>query len=236
MKWLAALLLLAAPTALAQVRPQPGPGDPRVQTVMFAPDQVVQLQAAPGYQITVALNPDERIESIALGDSAAWQATANKRGDYLFVKPINAGVTTNMIVITDVRMYAFELVPAYGPMEGLPFAVRFTYPASAPVAAVPSAAAPMSDTTPGRYRLSGDKLLRPSAMADDGVQTEIEWPASAALPAIYAVGDDGREVLATGHVRDGRVVVDRIARKFVFRQDRRVATALRITADQDKKR
>ena len=71
MKWVAALLLLAAPTALAQVRPQPGPGDPRVQTVMFAPDQVVQLQAAPGYQITVALNPDERIESIALGDSAA---------------------------------------------------------------------------------------------------------------------------------------------------------------------
>lgn len=232
MKWLALLLLLAAPAATAQVRPQPGPGDPRVQTVTFAPDQVVQLQAAPGYQITVALNSDERIESIALGDGTAWQASANKRGDYLFVKPISAGVTTNMVVITDVRMYAFELVPAYGPMEGLPFAVRFIYPDIAPLG---TEAASGEATTAGRYRLTGDKLLRPSAMADDGVRTQIEWPASASLPAIYAIGDDGVEVLATGQVRDGQVVVDRIARKFVFRQDRRVATATRMPADADGK-
>ena len=235
MKWIAVLLLLAAPAATAQVRPQPGPGDPRVQTVTFAPDQVVQLQAAPGYQITVALNPDERIESIALGDGGAWQATANKRGDYLFVKPLSAGVTTNMVVITDVRMYAFELVPAYGPMESLPFAVRFIYPDSAPVAATAAVAA-TEPVVAGRYKLGGDRLLRPSAMADDGVRTEIEWPASASLPAIYAIGDDGQEVLATGQVSDGRVVVDRIARKFVFRQDKRVATALRITADAERRR
>ena len=227
MKWVPALLLLAAPFATAQVRPQPGPGDPRVQTVMFAPDQVVQLQAAPGYQITVALNPDERVESIALGDGGAWQASANKRGDYLFVKPISAGVTTNMVVITDVRMYAFELVPAYGPMETLPFAVRFIYPDAAPVGAETTRA---EAPRPGRYRLTGDKLLRPSAMADDGVRTQIEWPASASLPAIYAIGDDGVEVLATGQVRDGQVVVDRIARRFVFRQDKRVATATRMPA------
>lgn len=233
MKWLAALLLLAAPAAVGQVRPQPGPGDPRVQTVMFAPDQVVQLQAAPGYQITVALNPDERVESIALGDGNAWQASANKRGDYLFIKPVSAGVTTNMVVITDVRMYAFELVPAYGAMDSLPFAVRFVYPDTAPVG---TAAADADATTAGRYRLTGDKLLRPSAMADDGVRTQIEWPASASLPAIYAIGDDGVEVLATGHVRDGQVVVDRIARKFVFRQDKRVATATRMPADAKGKR
>lgn len=232
MKWIAALLLLAAPATSAQVRPQPGPGDPRVQTVTFAPDQVVQLQAAPGYQITVALNPDERIESIALGDGGAWQATANKRGDYLFVKPLSAGVTTNMVVITDVRMYAFELVPAYGPMESLPFAVRFVYPDTAPVGTEATSA---EATTAGRYRLTGDKLLRPTAMADDGVRTQIEWPASASLPAIYAIGDDGVEVLATGQVRDGQVVVDRIARKFIFRQDRRVATATRMPVTTDGK-
>lgn len=221
MKRLACLVLalLAAPLA-AQVRPEPGAGDPRVQTVAFVPDQVVQLEAAPGYQVTVALNPDERIESIALGDSGAWQVTANKRGDYLFVKPLSGGVSTNMIVLTDVRMYAFELVPSYGGAERLPFAVRFTYPAAerAEGEAVPVA---------GRYRLGGDKLLRPSAMADDGVRTTIEWPDSIALPAIYAIADDGRETLVAGNVRDGQIVVDSIARKFVFRRDRDVATAVR---------
>ncbi len=226
MKLLALLLLaLAAPPLAAQVRPQPGPGDPRVQTIEFVPDQVVQLQAAPGYQVTVALNPDERVESIALGDSNAWNVTANKRGDYLFVKPVSAGVTTNMIVLTDMRMYAFELVPAFGPMDSLPFAVRFVYPAAATASAAD--ATPVAAPAEGRYKLRGDKLLRPSAMADDGVRTQIEWSANVALPAIYAIGEDGRESLVTGHVRDGRIVVDSIARKFLFRRDRDVATAER---------
>lgn len=230
---IAALLLCiaAAMPAGAQVRPEPGPGDPRVQTVEYVPDQVVQLQAAPGYQVTVALNSDERVESIALGDSAAWQVTANKRGDYLFVKPVSAGVTTNMVVLTDVRMYAFELVPAFGPMESLPFAVRFTYPAAASATTTTSAD---PATTQGRYKLSGDKLLRPSAMADDGVRTQIEWPASVSLPAIYAIADDGRETLVTGNVRDGQIVVDSIARKFVFRRDKRSATATRFVAGEDR--
>lgn len=226
----ALLLLLGALAALpatAQVRPQPGPGDPRVQTVEYVPDQVIQLQAAPGYQVTVALNPDERVESIALGDNNAWQVTANKRGDYLFVKPVSAGVTTNMVVLTDMRMYAFELVPAYGPMENLPFAVRLTYPAAASATATATADPASAAPAAGRYKLGGDRLLRPSAMADDGVRTEIEWPASASLPAIYAIGDDGRETLVTGNVRDGRIVVDSIAKKFLFRRDRRTATATR---------
>lgn len=234
MRALAVLLCLAtAAPAMAQVRPQPGPGDQRVQTVEYVPDQVVQLQAAPGYQVTVALNPDERVESIALGDSAAWQVTANKRGDYLFVKPVNAGVTTNMVVLTDVRMYAFELVPAFGPMESLPFAVRFTYPAAAS-ATTTTNTDPAPTQTQGRYKLGGDKLLRPSAMADDGVRTEIEWPASVSLPAIYAIADDGRETLVTGNVRDGRIVVDSIAAKFVFRRDKRIATATRFIAGEDR--
>lgn len=233
MKGFALLLIALASTPIAaQIRPQPGPGDPRVQTVEYVPDQVVQLQAAPGYQVTVALNPDERVESIALGDSAGWQVTANKRGDYLFVKPVNAGVTTNMVVLTDVRMYAFELVPAFGPMESLPFAVRFTYPAAAS-ATTTTTAAP-SAAAQGRFKLGGDKLLRPSAMADDGVRTEIEWPASVSLPAIYAIADDGRETLVTGNVRDGRIVVDSIAGKFLFRRDKRVATATRFVAGADR--
>lgn len=225
MRVLAALLIALAPTPLAaQIRPQPGPGDPRVQTVEYSPDQVVQLQGAPGYQITVALNPDERVESVALGDSGSWQVTANKRGDHLFVKPVNPGVATNMVVLTDLRMYTFELVPAQGRPDNLAFAVRFVYPAAATATTETSPTPP----TVGRYMLGGDRLLRPSAMSDDGTHTQIEWPATAPLPAIYAIGVDGRETLVSGNVRSGRIVVDSIAPKFIFREDRRVATAVRI--------
>lgn len=218
MRLLAALLLALAPAAaFAQALPEV-PGDPRLQTIEYRPDQVVQIQGKTGYQVTVALGADERVENIALGDSAAWQVTANKRGDYLFVKPVIGGVSTNMVVVTDLRVYAFELVPAGGGVP--PFSVRFTFPSL------------KQETTAanriGRYKLRGDKLLRPSAMSDDGKQTIIEWPAAAALPAIYAIGADRRETLVAGNIRDGQMVIDGIAAKYIFRQDRRTASADRI--------
>ena len=51
-------------------------------------DQVVPLQAAPGYQVMLEFGADERIENVAVGDSAAWQVTPNRSGDHVFVKPL----------------------------------------------------------------------------------------------------------------------------------------------------
>ena len=87
------LLLAAGRLAGAGAAARPGGGDPRIQTRrLYDADQVVQLQGAPGYQLDVEFAPDERIESVAVGDSAAWQVTPNRRGDRLFVKPLQAGV------------------------------------------------------------------------------------------------------------------------------------------------
>jgi type IV secretion system protein VirB9 len=106
-----ALLLATLPpgTAGAQVRPEPGQGDIRIQHVQYAPEQVVLIEAVVGYQVTVKLAPDEQVQSIAVGDAGAWQVSANGKGDHLFVKPLQGGQSTNMTVITDTRLYAFEL-------------------------------------------------------------------------------------------------------------------------------
>ena len=47
---IAVAALLPMPAA-AQIRPEPGPGDPRIQSVLYDADQVVQLQVATGYQL-----------------------------------------------------------------------------------------------------------------------------------------------------------------------------------------
>ncbi len=221
---LAALAALPAPLA-AQVQPQPGAGDPRIQAVDYDPDQVVILYGAPGYQVTVEFGPDEQIENVAVGDSGAWQVTPNRRGDHLFVKPVQSGVATNMTVVTSVRVYLFELSPLYGPSSEMAYRVRFQYPAAdsdsvadeAPLAAVE-----------GRYRLDGTRALRPSRISDDGRHTYIEWPPDRALPAVYAVDPDGQESLVNGAMRDDRFVIDGVARRLVFRIDRDVATAERV--------
>ena len=114
----------------AQIRPQPGAGDPRIQSIEYDASQVVQIQAAPGYQVTLEFGSDEQIENVAVGDSGAWQVTANRAGSRLFVKPVQSGVTTNMTVVTNVRIYAFELVPLFGPSPDMAYTIRFRYPAA----------------------------------------------------------------------------------------------------------
>ncbi|NML04877.1 TrbG/VirB9 family P-type conjugative transfer protein [Sphingomonas sp. G-3-2-10] len=223
--FLALLTAFAALPAAAQVSPQAGTGDPRVQSIEYNEQQVVLLQAAPGYQVTVMFAPDERIENVALGDSGAWQATPNKRGDYLFVKPVQGGVTTNMTVLTDSRIYAFELRPLYGPQADMAYTVRFRYPGTAPATAGGDTAA---TATRGRYRLSGDAAIRPSGIDDDGAKTYIEWPADATLPAVYSVDVKGNESLVNGNMRDGIYVIDSVVPRLVFRLDRQIARASRV--------
>ena len=213
-------LAFAALPAHAQVRPQPGSGDPRIQSVMYDADQVVQLQVPTGYELTVEFAPDERIENVAVGDSGGWQVTPNKRGDRLFLKPLQ-GSTTNMTVVTDARTYVFELSP--GSAGSAPYIVRFHYPA--PPAAADAAAAALE---PGRYKLAGSSDVRPDAISDDGSKTYILWRDSQTLPAVFVIDRDGKETLADGAMRDGRYVLDSVNDKLVFRLDKKMATAMRV--------
>ncbi|MBC9032999.1 TrbG/VirB9 family P-type conjugative transfer protein [Sphingomonas sp. JC676] len=223
---IALVLLLAPLAAQAQVLPRPGLGNPHVQSVTYADDQVVTLQAAPGYQLTVEFAADERIENVALGDSGAWQVSANKRGDRLFLKLIQPGVATNMVVITDTRAYSFDLAPLGEAQPDMAYTVRFLYPS--PVQAGAAAENAKGEAPLGRYRLRGVESLRPAGMHDDGTHTYIEWPVDRPLPAIYAINDSGNESLVNGMMRDGRIVIDSVQPKLVFRIDNRSATATRL--------
>lgn len=222
--WLGLLALGIATPASAQYRPQPAGSDPRLQVVEYRADRVVTLEVAPGYQLALEFAPDERIESVAVGDSGAWMASPTKRGDHLFIKAVQPGTSTNMTVVTDIRTYAFELQPLRGPSSLMAYTVRFSYPAAAGIQAE-AAAATGPETL---YRIHGDRSLRPSGLSDDGLRTYVEWPGNVAMPAVYAVDRDGREALVNGVVQDGIYVIDGVAERLVFRIDRRVARATRI--------
>lgn len=219
---LAILLALSGTGAGAQVRPQPGYGDARMQTIDYRRDQVVEIEGAPGYQVMIALAPDEQVQNVAVGDSGAWQVVASQSGNMLFVRPTQDGVSTNMTVITSARFYAFDLVPANG---SPPYEVRFRYPAepTGDVSAVSGDAAP----SVGMYRLGGTRSLWPVRMHDDGVRTYIDWPHDVALPAVFIIDDYGRERLANGNMRDGLYVIDSVHEQFLFRIDRKTARAKR---------
>ncbi|MEQ1549325.1 MAG: TrbG/VirB9 family P-type conjugative transfer protein, partial [Chakrabartia sp.] len=133
--WLLILWLIGQP-AWGQIRPAPGAGDVRLQTVIYDPEQVVRLDVASGYQLMVSFAPGERIETIAVGDSTAWQVSTNKRGDYLFIKIVQPSEGTNLTVVTDARVYSFELARAPYAGGDLPFKVQFVYPEATKAATV----------------------------------------------------------------------------------------------------
>ncbi|MCI4590578.1 TrbG/VirB9 family P-type conjugative transfer protein [Sphingobium sp. BYY-5] len=214
------ILAVLAMISVAPAHAQDGLADPRVRTIDYHPDQVFRIECAAGYQLMIEFAADERITSVAVGDSGVWQVAANRAGNQLVVKAAQGGVTTNMTVATTERSYHFDLVPSYAPTL---YRLRFNYPRPpATVGSVPVG------LTHG-YRLSGARSLWPVRIGDDGERTFVEWARDVSLPAVYAVDAQGRETLVNGMMRDDRLVIDAIATQLVFRIDKHVARARRLT-------
>lgn len=211
--------VLAGP-ALAADAPRPGAVDPRIRTVVYDPDQVVRLTGYFGIQTMLEFAADERIENVSIGDSLGWQVTPNKKANLLFLKPLDRTAATNMTVVTDRRRYVLELVVA-GPKastKDLAYVVRFLVPAPAPVFVAPPPPAPAAPVARNSaYSVKGDAAIQPAKVFDDGAATYFAWAAQADLPAVFVVNADGVEGLANAAVRDGYLVVDQLAPRFVLR-------------------
>ena len=192
---------------------------PRIQSVIYDPDNVVMLAAADGYALVVELSDDERIDNIVVGNSAVWQVAANKRGDRIVIKPLPGAIPTDMVVTTEARRYVFTLQPASN-AEAVPFVIRFTYqqPAGATVA---------TGRAEATYILRGAKVLFPITMSDDGQRTTIRWARDTRLPAIFAIDDQDKQAIVNGRMVDGDYVIEGVARTYLLQRDKARAVAVR---------
>ena len=184
---------------------EPAPADPRIRTVRYLPDAVVEITGHVGFATTVFFHPDEVVESVAIGDDAwhiapeANRISLKPRGDdpYPGAGGAEYESDTNMTVWTDRRVYFFELRTA-PPRDTrhVTYAVRFLYPAE-----------PDPDrTAEDRRRQTGRALLATGAAATVGAaggrpgggdangtrrHWSYSWSGSAALRPVGAF-DDGR--------------------------------------------
>jgi type IV secretion system protein VirB9 len=206
-----------------------GPGDPRIRWVRYDPDQVVELRATMGYQMTIEFGEDERIENVSIGDSLGWQITPNRKATLLFVKPVARGARTNMTVITSSRRYMFELssrrLPPGDRGDNVIYGLHFSYPVPVRLAeAAPPPPAPPQDVNHAySYRGSGRDL--PTRVFDDGRATYFTFADSSDYPAILAL-DGKKEVMVNSSMRDGFVVVDQLAPAFILRRGKDSTTII----------
>jgi type IV secretion system protein VirB9 len=230
MRRLAVLLLLAAApaAAAAQVAPTPSFDDPRLQTVAFDPARPVRLVAFPGANLTVMLLPGEQIERAVVSDESAFEVRVAGANDSLNLTPLRADATATLLVDTALRRYEFDL--ATGDGLAAAYLVRFVQPGAAAMA--PSRTAPPPAAATGKYRLTGERSLLPSRIADDGERTFLEWDAHQSLPAVFGVGTNGEEEVVDGYMRGDVFTIDRVYGELVFRIDKMRARARRLGGGQ----
>ncbi|MEJ7934885.1 TrbG/VirB9 family P-type conjugative transfer protein [Sphingobium sp. AN558] len=225
-----ASFIVGAP-AKAETLPVSAIGDSHIQTIAYDPQQVVGLRIASGYAATIVFSSDERIESVVVGDSSAWQVQANRRADHLVVKPVGYASTTNMTVLSDQRIYNFTLYAVPAGMADTPYLLSFTYPPP------PADSAVAESPVTGRYRMSGRRGLWPTQISDDGQTTTLLWPKNVRMPAVYQEERRGSPALVNGVMQDGAYRIQGVYRRLILLlgRDKAVATRTKVkgTRPQD---
>jgi len=221
--------------------------DNRVKNIVYNENDVISLKGYYGYQTTISFAPYEKIQNISIGDSVSWQVVPNKAGNILFVKPIDELASTNMTVITDRRIYNFELTAglAGGIRDsGITFLLKFIYPSesvmdySGEFSSSSSSTsfdsqrpyAPKSEiretaiSSVGapkdlnfEYSFKGEDELAPSTVFDNGEFTYFKFRDMADLPAIFEVDRDRNESIVNYHLEDGYMVLESVGRQFTLR-------------------
>ncbi len=241
MREIALVLIIAAvgiTPAFAEQAPRALIQDSRIRTVPFQRDNVVVVHGALGVSTMVAFGDDERIETVAIGDSVGWQAVPDQSKRFLFIKPLEPHAVTNMNVVTRKRIYNF-LLRAVDNRASVVFKVRFTYPdveedqrllaLAKAKASMPNYRALMS--RPGTnfdYSYKGQVTAKPDFVFDDGVKTYFRFGGE--VPAIFLVKLDRSETLVN-YRREGEViVVDKVAGQFTMRKGDETACVFNMRA------
>lgn len=100
--------------------------DSRIRTLIYGKNDVYRIITSFGYQTTIEFEEDEKIKTISLGNSSSFKITPQK--NRIFVRALQGGQLTNMIVITDKRTYQIELSSIFDSLDEVMYVVKFYYP------------------------------------------------------------------------------------------------------------
>ncbi|MDR6100491.1 type IV secretion system protein VirB9 [Agrobacterium larrymoorei] len=224
----AAVAALQASGARSEIQPSSVKTDERIRTVPFQRDNIVYLAGMMGVSTMIVFNEDERIATVAMGDTVGWQAVPDQSKQFLFIKPLEPNAVTNMNVVTTKRVYTFMLTGARpGNTRTAVIKLRFSYPEDAGNAKL-LAAAKENASMPNikaalaspaglnyDYGFKGTVDNRPTMVFDDGKKTFFQF--GGALPAVFAVKSDGSETLVNFRREGDYIVVDEVSRQWTLR-------------------
>lgn len=224
MKKLLLILALALPLSAAA-------HDARIRYETYSKDSVYTVPTAIGRATLIQFEDDESVTGgassiIGVGDAQAWNLGV--KGNNIALKPAAEKPRTNIIVVTNKRTYAFELVLSKNPA----YVVRFSYPDTQAKLAtmkereltekqvILSKVSTKSITPNTNYVWRGSPEIKPAIVWDDGRFTFAKFPFATATPNFYKVLPDGSEAIINTHIDDKNkdtVVIEEVGQLYRLR-------------------
>lgn len=206
--------------------PTSSPDDSRVKSVVFNPRDVVVINGMVGISTHIQLEPGEHYVDHAFGDSEGWHFAEN--ANHIFLKPKAEHSDSNLTLITDRRVYYFELRYSDAQKGGNKvFGLTFVYPqtkAAETAQAIERRCVSQAFKT-GRpaninYTMTGKTQLAPVNVWDNKQFTFFKFPGAVDVPTIFLVNPDGTESIVNHHIEGAAsdtVVVHKVAAQWVLR-------------------
>lgn len=213
-----------------------------VQIITYDEKKSTVLYAKRGYATHIKLGADEVISEVAGGDSEGWMVAATKGTNDIFLKPKSTAMSSNLVVATNKRSYAFELrlIDDKSNETGA-WRLTFTYP-QPKVALVPLTPAqlavkqnlkikelqrqsrPILNTQYSMQVMPNSEDIAPTQVFDDGTFTFIRIPNHREIPSVFKVMLDGTETMVNSHMEASEkndhkdtIVIHGIGRRFILR-------------------
>ncbi|MBL4801136.1 MAG: P-type conjugative transfer protein TrbG [Emcibacter sp.] len=200
-----------------------------IQNYPYAKGALYQLYAAPEHVSDISLEAGESLKAMSAGDTVRWiigdtvSGTGAEAQVHILVKPIEAGLSTNLVIITDRRSYHLELKSLKTTYMA---ALSWSYPhreierlkrrnilAQAEQAQAVSSSFNLNELN-FAYSITGDiPDWKPYRAFDDGQKVYIEFPrdiATGEAPPLFVLGPKGQVELVNYRMKGRYYVVDRL--------------------------
>jgi type IV secretion system protein VirB9 len=240
------IFVVVSSVASALQYPRATSGDSRIKLINYNSNAVHVYTGYYGYQSSIVFSPEEEIGTISMGDSTAWQLIP--QNNRLFLKPMENNATTNVTIITNMRIYHFEFhaEEAKGINDpSISYEVHFVYPelasgitsgfGSGSAGYAPDLASP--EGLNFEYLVAGSDQIKPIRVFDDGQFTYMEFDGvNANLPAAFLVDSEGYESMINFRIAGNYMVIERVDARFTLRHGKEVACVINKTIPYEHKR
>lgn len=229
-----------------------------IQVYDYLPGAIYHVFTTPLHVTSIALRPGETMtKPPAAGDTYRWAigeataGTAPKQQQLIYVKPLKPGLSTNMIITTNERVYMIELESVdreEGKQPVYNAAIAWNYPllemeqikaeaksfAKQEEQTIAPAVDPTTLNTDYSIRTAqgSEPPWKPLRAFDDGKKTWLEFPAnlgSVEAPPLFIVTPQDSLALVQFRIKGRYYVIDQIFNRAELRLGQEPQTIVRIT-------